>query len=366
MTPTDFRTAYEEWAKTAPARDSDIIPDGPRKSRNPRHSELADELRELLLWRNLMRPIWPLSTNLLEPDNDNNIERDEDDARAPPRSTDCADVIRPSVEEMMEAVSSIVFDERGRPISGDFEVRKPENGEPAQTYQPIKRLGGLRFGVSDSNQLNGWKLSPTRGALIAWHASENHFGYLPEDSKGEPLGPKEDKQSVKQIEKSNDFFAKLFDTSPPRYIPKGVVRKANVVNRDDSTETNSPANSLPLNEARAYYGLPPAANDNRPALPCGSRRVCDSFIGHHRHTAVQDEPNNEADEWLIKTGEALSIRAKLPAGYVKLLDTAMTASNFADIGNTVGYRGKNAERHGKRLVLDACQALARIMTDKAA
>lgn len=365
MTPTDFRTAYQEWAKTAPTRDSDIIPDGPRKSANPRHSDLADQLKELLLWRNLMRPIWPLSTNFLEPDNDNNTERDEDDARAPLRSTDCADVIRPSVEEMMEAVSSIVFDERGRPTSGDFEVRQPEDGESAQTYPPIKRLGGLRFGVSDSNQLNGSKLSPTRGSLIAWHASEDRFGYLPEDSKGEPLGPKEDKQSVKQIEKSNEFFAKLLNTSPHRYIPKGVVRKANVINRE-LMKPSSPAVSLPLNEARAFYGLPPAANDNRPALPCGSHRVCDSFIGHHRHTAVHDDPSNEADGWLIKTGEALNIRAKLPAAYVKLLDTAITASNFADIGNAAGYCGKTAERHGKRLVLDACHALSRIITAEAA
>jgi hypothetical protein len=65
-TPTEFRIVYNEWKKTAPANDSDIIPDKPKESETPRHAGLSGELKPLLDWRARYESTDPLQTNYLQ------------------------------------------------------------------------------------------------------------------------------------------------------------------------------------------------------------------------------------------------------------------------------------------------------------
>jgi hypothetical protein len=64
--PTEFRTFYNEWKKTAPANDSDIIPDKPKETENPRHAGLCDKLKPLLAWHARYESTDPLQTNYLQ------------------------------------------------------------------------------------------------------------------------------------------------------------------------------------------------------------------------------------------------------------------------------------------------------------
>jgi hypothetical protein len=357
--PTEFRSFYYEWKKTAPPNDSDVIPAKPRRAAFPRHADLSKELQGLLFWRHINKEIQPLSTNWMVPDNDNDIDKEDDEPRAPVRSKECEHVIRPSVDELMKAVENVEYDCRYRQIPGAeipeecwplARKNRPlpgpdvEYGEeskacaPLSGYvRPIARMGSIRFATEDSDQ-NGRNQSPTRGAIVSWHAGPNLRGQFPVDDFGAPLGSHENQED---IDSSNQFFSDLLNAQPHRYITGGICRRI-----------GGPA-------------LP--SKDNRPALPCGSRRVSDSFIGHKISSECDDCRNDEpADEWIVRIQERSDIRAQLSTYDVKALDTAIHASNFQDIGEAFDFRGKTAERQGKRLLLAATSNLSALIDKVAA
>lgn len=281
-TPAQFRAAYNEWRKTAPPNDLDIFPPKPRRSAKPRHDDLSSELQCLLFWRHINSDVQPLSTNWMMADNDNNVDKEDDEPRSPIRSTECEHVIRPSEDELMAAVEGVEFQTRiyndKVPIPGpDAEYGKPYKAcPPLNGYvRPIARLGTIRFATQDSVGA-GQNISPTRGSVLRWNAGPHTDGFLPVDDFGAPLGPDEEQED---IDSSNQFFADLLNALPHRYVKRG--------------------------------GIPPTMllNDNRPALPCGSRRVSDSFIGHKITSSGDDYRNDQsADEWIVKTQERSDIQ----------------------------------------------------------
>lgn len=107
-TPTEFRTFYDEWKKTAPANDSDVVPDKPKASASPRHAGLCDDLKSMLAWKSTKEYSDPLQTNYLQ--NDCEMPNEDDDGKIEYR-----DVLRalndgPSAEKMIAAsTDGIVF-----------------------------------------------------------------------------------------------------------------------------------------------------------------------------------------------------------------------------------------------------------------
>jgi hypothetical protein len=362
-TPAAFRSIYSEWSerhKSVP--DSKIIPPKPRRSDSSRHADLSNELQGLLFWRHITKDIEPLSTNWMVPDNDNDLEKDDDEPRAPRRSMECEHVIRPGVDEMMAGLAAVEFDIRiynhKVPRTGTNVEYAPFNGRT----HAVVRIGTLRFSTQDSVG-TGSNISPTRGSLIGWHATAGKRGYSLVDDFGAPLGSDEDDQE--DIDSSNQFFADLLNAKPHRYVKSGSCE----IGTEIPSFPALPPTSMPINEARSLFGMPPTASsdDNRAALPSGSRRASDSFLGHKITSANANAGGGDSpDEWIVRHQEAVAIRAKLSATDAKVLDTAIHASNFEDIGNAFAFTGKTAQRQGKCLLLAANKNLSALIEQNAA
>jgi hypothetical protein len=184
-TPTQFRNFYSEWKKTAPANDSDIIPDEPRFAETPKHAGMCADLKAMLAWREMKESKDPLQTNFLQSGMDDEIVSEDGGATVPIRDNECELEIRPTVNEMLDAVKGVVFKTRcdhavifWRGFTVSTERRVPdlaarENdgaigyGEeyesttfPGCKMRSIVRLGELHF--SDAE---GYELHP-RGSLM--------------------------------------------------------------------------------------------------------------------------------------------------------------------------------------------------------
>jgi len=272
---------------------------------------------------------------------------------------------------MMGALKEVDFETRiynmKVPLPGpNVEYGKAYKARPPLTgyVRPIARIGSIRFCTEDSVGA-GQNISATRGSIVSWHAGPTTHGYFLVDDFVTPLGSDDDQE---KIDKSNDFFADLLDAKPHRHVKGGFSRRGTL--SDDTPHfPKLPPPSIALNEARAFCGLTPSVplNDNRPALPCGSRRVSDSFIGHKISSEGDDKGSEEAaDEWIIRKQESIAIRAKLTRADAKALDIAIHGSNFKDIGEAFGFAEKAAERQGKRHLLAASKNLSALIDSIAA
>lgn len=369
MTPTEFRDHYNEWRKTAPANDSDIIPPMPRHSASPRHKDVSSELGGVLFWQRLAKPVQLLATNWMMPaDNDNEADDEEDDEAREPTLVECEHVTRPEPGEIMSGLVGVELEMRhGRsvPLPGPLVEYGPEEVFSWKskktgltltgTTRAVARLGSLRFCTVDCENA---KRSPTRGSLIT------HKGYRVKDEFGAPLGGDEKDEEAR--EQSNRYFAALFNAKPHRYITGGRLKSGP---KSKSPFPPLPPVTMSVNEARAFCGLSPAVptNDNRPALPCGSRDVSELFLGNRvapdsTHQRYEYDPT----EWLTRPEQSAALRSKLSSEDVTALDTAICAANFAEVGQAFGYEGKTAERQGKSRLIAANRNLSTILQAEAA
>jgi hypothetical protein len=228
---------------------------------------------------------------------------------------------------------------------------------PNGAHSACGRLDKLRFCTGD------WlgKYSATRGALVAFRAGQDKRGKRPIERYGKPLGPAvlSQKEIAKRTAESNQFFTELFNALPHRYIKGGKTR-----GKRELPWPPLPPTSMPLADARAFCGLPPAVllNDIRPALPCGSRCVADSFVGHRVTREVYDvRLAPDTDDWYTRPEEMAALRGELASEDVIALDAALVAANYTDIGNAFGYTGKTAERQGKSRLLTDCKNLSALL-----
>lgn len=354
MTPTEFRTSYDEWSKSAPANDSDVIPPAPRKSVRPRHADLSKEIDVLLLWRHISATVEPLSTNWMAPDNDNFVVEDDEEPRTT-RSMDCHVEVRPSLDEIEDAIDTDDV-EYGAFYKNSVQA---ENGSLLDDVRPIVRIGTLRFHSQDSD---GSRWSPTRGSLIRWDAGPDRLGFRPVENYGEPKGPSDIGDNEEDIERANLFFAELLNAAPHRYVQSSPKNRRKL---SDAPRPPLPSTTLSLSDARKFCKLHPLphGNDNRAALPSGSRAVSDSFVGHHRPFASDSRPSGEIpEERLIRMEESKGLRAQLSRNDARALDLGICAANFSEIGEAYGYKGKTAERQGKQHLLTACKNLSALLT----
>lgn len=189
--PTEFRTYYNEWLKTAPANDSDIIPDKPKVPARPRHAGLCADLKSMLEWKALYEPVDPLQTNYLQDPHDEFID-DEDHGEDEKSEAVKRDVERllndgPSAEEMMKAVEGIDFKPKYGRLLPDLcatqnhetaifywlnqrQYKRPRVvlGHPYESslfkisMKPVVWLNHVKLSDSDHNELR------PRGSVISW------------------------------------------------------------------------------------------------------------------------------------------------------------------------------------------------------
>jgi len=348
--PALHRAIVDHWRFRAPANDSDLLP---RHRAGPGKAEFEPLLPALKTWRELCHPPEALSTNWLSAAANDDDPDAEDDKRPDPPQIESRHEVRPREREMMKAIRS-------------GETERHANGAPA-------RLGGLRFAsgetveralvLGEDGKLRKADVPVPRGALVTWQAGEGKRGRPVVDRFAAARGSTADPEDVAA---SAAWLAETLGAQPARYIERSRSPRRDLRHLPNPP---LPPTTIPIAEARAFCGLPPvAANDNRPGLPCGSRQPLDSFLGMRcTSTGVAHHSSGgPAVERLEASGTAALLRKRLGAEDVQILDAAMEAQNFREIGEMFGYRDRQAERGGKQRLLAAAAHLKEILQKDAA
>ncbi len=97
-------------------------------------------------------------------------------------------------------------------------------------------------------------------------------------------------------------------------------------------------------KARDGFGKPKGANDNTPPATVGGSQAASRGAMNFR------DPVADAQE-------AERVRRAVAPGTARLLDLALRAANFREIGEQLGHSGKHAERKGKAALIEACGEL---------
>jgi hypothetical protein len=274
----------------------------------------------------------PVQTNWsVVPANDNNPE-DTDGMKVERRWR-----LKPSIEEVMRSVDG-----------GD--VERNSAGQ-------VVRIGRIRF--SDGTQTEqGFKLT-IDGKVIAAQIRMPVGAMLgTKDAAESQLGADEDSQATAA---SNRYFADLLGTLPHRYRPGGKRRKGRNYSHEETKAM--------LAEAYANTDMEKVTFTYYPdGLPCGSQKMSQVFpgvvktcTGESGSMMWQDIVTARADRevwgWTV---DSLSHTDR------SVLDAAATAGNMKDIGTSMGFSGKTAERRGKRALIAANDNLMRAIDAYAA
>ncbi|WFT94381.1 hypothetical protein QA633_40030 [Bradyrhizobium barranii] len=197
--PTEYRTLYNEWKKTAPPNDSDIIPDKAKVSETTRHAGLCADLQALLKWKAIRDDTGdPLQTNYLQDPKDEEYDDDNQDSKGVVR-----DALRtlndgPPAKRMLKSFDGIAFKKTYDLVLCGLEyawrerlvvdLDAPENQEAVITYRdkgeertrPRVVLGGALHSVV---QLNHVKISDIDGDELKPLGSISTWGLKAEEQK---------------------------------------------------------------------------------------------------------------------------------------------------------------------------------------
>jgi hypothetical protein len=259
-----------------------------------------------------------------------------------------------------------------------------EGALKVMVVRPIQRLGSLVFATE---YREGKHAVDRRGSVMRFGASATKRGFPPFERYGQPFGPTKRSKKVRAaIGKTNDHYADMLGTSPFLYIKGRRLYPSDHEPRDEQPEDERSDDdqydgnydgdgdyddddrpkpklapelrgNVPLAEARAWAGLPPAvpANDNRPALPCGADgSVADAFVGM-RATGVDQSGTPAEDPW-VRLHELPFLRGKLGLDHCRVLDLGIMAQSFGHLGEELGV----SEKVAKRLLLKAIKKLEEI------
>jgi hypothetical protein len=355
LTPITSTTARRkvlgDWRVTAPANDSTIFGRAPRASKSPRHADLAEECKELLVWRSFREP---LVNNWLAPDNDNERYEDENgESRPVPKLVECELETRPGIgpkrkgeqSELERAYSQgVTYKELQHaklggggapyvvPLSGKVKLSpiyepdgKPYLNDRKQSFLTITRLGNCEFSnirhIEVEKRHRKRKDVPTLGEMTHWKSREV------KDDFGTPYGYA---RNVEEANVSNVHFAMLLGTGTHRYLKRG--------------------DEVP-------------ADDGKAALPCGSPYAADAFLGCVSTPSGPPKIDYSAgvDDVLATRQEVALICDKLSCKTVKILDKAIACASLGKLANAFGYSkasgysAREAMRKGKTLLLEAVQ-----------
>ena len=325
-TPHDHRAAVADWRATAPAHDSKIFP-APRqiKSNGPMAGGLLRWLNRPAGIGEDGKPGRSLGgTNWrVDPSNDN----------------------KPDLEGFgMEKRQDIypTFGEIGRAIESD-DIERNADGA-------IIRMGRIRF--SDGKNYERCDMLVEGGKVVIG---------LKRMPKGAMLGGKvkadQSPGGVTDPIGSNGYFADVLEAKPHRYITgKRGRRKA-----CDFPNPPLPPTDMPFNEARAFCGLPAVERDMRVALPCGSPRVAESFLGMRKTTCSgggSEAGWEDLCTMMIEKEQWLGASKEISAQDKAVFRAAGKAKNYGDIGASLGLHGDSARKAGALALSAANENLA--------
>lgn len=334
-----------------------------RVSENPRHRDLADALRPLLAWRSISRHEYGLTTNwrIIPKNGEHGADEDDEPEDGEPQrhlQRDRLMETRPREEEMIAMygdgtdIVRYAAKKRKRPSHWTW----PAKGTSIPA--PAVRIGGLCFSNGNAEEsayvwrggkLVKGKIVMPAGALMRYGASPDKRGFPTVDRFADLRGSDDDddrSQSAKdELAASNDFWASLLGTQPHRYIPASRKRRPFMMSRADQLETLATKPKPPVTYCP-------------PGLPCGQKRAADAFLGCTHSPTFNAGSGRNDNPWLEKTLSA-AVRASVSDDDAAVLDAALTAGTFQDVGVAMGATGKTAERKGKAALLKATERLGK-------
>lgn len=367
-TPEQHRLSVEAWRETAPANDWEILNasyDATWQGGSPRHSKLAEQLAPLIKWMSRPEGLLPEEDQpeVFAPIKTNwNIAPDNDNQKPEGFKFERGREIIPSVEMIKREMAAATYravprqavlkggdawerghrpGETGAPVSGDIKRNR---------FGQLEQIGNLRFSNGNEHEYDtaiesAYKTGPNGGAVMT-DVRTPLGGIVGQSEKPSRIEGAEDNPS--EITASNAYFAEMLGTGRHRYIPGSNKKKRG----KSYTATESRAM---LAEAVANTLMMPTARKCPTALPCGSERVGDSFLGMKKATCAGGGSQGWEDictalvnrEVWAETVDAMKQKD------IDVLQKAGAASNMEDIGIAIGKRGKNAERKGKAALLSA-------------
>lgn len=396
-TPADHRAAYDEWKRTAPANDDDIFTPFRKPVKvSGKHAELREVSRSIWLWRFLTKTREDTLAGAWIGQAANDNHKDDEDSTHPvvDRLDQGFDAM-PSVEDLMACLTTDVVDRvftvstrkpkrhhvseafpEGLTIEAHWSpVRKAElrvlstdietmpTKQVGQTWDEeriygrrvlkdmprVVRLGGLKFFRYPANYRHDRRDPGLDGSLFQFRKPEHSAWQRAQDKY------RETKSTVKVAPPRNDIWSAMFEDAPVRWVKPGKRR----VREFDFTAEESRANlAIAVDNTDAM----PEVVKLPVGMPCGSRRVSDSFIGCKPKFSSKGggAPSFEdmADR-AVSLEDARAAAVFIGPDNALALDTAMTAANMTEIGHAFGKTGKHAERFGKQKLVEASHALDR-------
>lgn len=301
----------------------------------PKPRPLARQFTALLAYCHRPEgPHEPLGTNWTTIAANTNANTDEVKALRHLRKV----IMMPSVDYIMEQVAT-------------DDVERNEAGL-------IVRIGKLRF--SDGTQTE-WTLRLQPGSTTQVE------GYYRRMRAGAMLGTREEPDvalggspdSNEDVAVSNAYFADVLGTAPARYIRRGRRAKHVRVTRHMAQAW--------LDEAIANTPVMPAIKYYPAGLPCGGKRIADSFLGMQ---TTSGSGNGGSIAWQ-DISDAIASREQweesirsMSAEDIATLDAAQTARTWADISPGGSVQG--ARKRGHKLLQAANDNLAAALRKSAA
>lgn len=259
----------------------------------------------------------------------------------------------PANDNEPEVVADMQVERRWRMKPSTAEIiRQVETGEVERNSAgQVVRIGSLKF--SDGTQTEQAMKVTIDGKVVSFQARMPVGAMLGmKDAAESQLGGEEDGQHVTA---SNSYFAEVFDTLPHRYKAGGKRRRGKNYTRAESVELLAAAasNTDMSKVVRTYYPT---------GLPCGSAKVADSFLGMQKGKkgesgSVMWQDIVSAREARIAWGWAV---AALADDDRRVLDTAVSAKTYADVGVAAGQTRNYADKKsgGRRALIAANDNLA--------
>ncbi|GHC61532.1 hypothetical protein [Limoniibacter endophyticus] len=267
-----------------------------------------------------------ISTNFPQTAANDNVPEDLVDAYPERRIR-----IRPSVEEIEKQIASGT-------------IERNDEGQ-------IVKIGRLRF--SDGNQTEPAYRYTIDGKL------ERYSARMP---TGAMLGASEEQERIlggdidpQDMSRSNNFFNDVFGVKPRRYRPsKGQGRAS----RRTAAECQAELDAIYARTDWSKVTLTICP----PGLPAGAQRIADSFLGMQKTTCAGGGSMGWEDisTAMVERETWARTIAYLSDRDMAVLDAAMTARSYADVGSAIGQSAEYTRRKGgKKALLAANDNLMR-------
>ncbi|RWB65394.1 hypothetical protein [Mesorhizobium sp.] len=313
-----------------------------RPAPHPKTNAKAKRLAGVLAWRNKPETIEPIQSNWSTAADNDNRPDGEADHEEHTYEVEHRHDITPSLEEIERAINSVEWQRRPIakfggsveahlvPVAGDFEINDGQ----------ISRIGKLRF--SDGTQTEkAWRKPPSKKGKAIEFRAEMPIGSM--------LGSTEKSTDEKGSRKTGPkrFFEEVLGAKH-RYIP-GSRKK-----RGGKSYTADESRAM-LVDAVANTPDMPSVTVCEPAIASGSRDVGELFIGMRKTKCAGGGAIHWTDLYTAQRNKEVWLQAakELSPEDTAVLNAAMTARNYGDIGAAVGHTGAYAEKAGRRLLMAA-------------